>query len=227
MLILACDTSGKSCSVAILEDGRLLYEAVNQNLRTHSVNFMPMVDEAFLHTGFDISEVDIFACVNGPGSFTGIRIGVASVKAFASALNKPCVAVSSLEALSMNCPSGLDMICCPLVDARRSQVYCSAFSDTQRLFEDDIMLIEDFLDKLKTLGVEDKKIAFLGDGAEINKDIILSVFDKAVFIDNPNIYARNAAKAAFNNGSRKISANELNPVYLRLAQAERERLENA
>lgn len=227
MLILACDTSGKSCSVALLDEGKLLYESVNQNLRAHSVNFMPMVEECFLHAERDISEVDLFACVNGPGSFTGIRIGVASVKAFASALNKPCIAVSSLEALSMNLKGGFDVICCPLADARRSQVYCAAFQNENRLFDDNILLIDEFLKKLETIRKNNEKLAFLGDGAEINRAVIIERFKDAVFIDNPNIYAGNVAKIAFKKREAPISAGELKPVYLRLAQAERERLENA
>ena len=100
MIILAMDTSGPVAGVAILCDGKLAYEGAAVNKMTHSVNMMPMVEEALTRSALDIADIDLFAAVTGPGSFTGVRIGVTAVKGMAHGAGKPCIGVDALEALA-------------------------------------------------------------------------------------------------------------------------------
>ena len=132
MNILAVDTSGPVAGVAVLRDGEIAYEGAAVNRLTHSVNLMPMIEEALGRAGLDVSEIDLYACVTGPGSFTGVRIGVSAVKGMAHGAGKPCVGVDALEALA----SGVcmnDMLLCPIQDARAGQVYGAAFLPGCRL----------------------------------------------------------------------------------------------
>ena len=138
MKLLAIDTSGPVCGVAVLEDGRILYEGAAVNKLTHSVSLMPMVEEALNKCSTDISEIELYAAVVGPGSFTGVRIGVSAVKGMAHGAGKPCVAVDALEALAWGVSLMPDLIC-PIQDARAGQVYGAAFQPgrvPQRVMED-------------------------------------------------------------------------------------------
>ena len=124
--VLAIDTSGPVAGCAVLKAGRIVHlTAMNHGL-THSETIMPAVDAALEGAGLRCGDVDVFAAVAGPGSFTGVRIGVCAAKGLAHAVGKPCVAVHALEALAMNF-YGFDGLCCPILDARRGQVYCAAF----------------------------------------------------------------------------------------------------
>lgn len=222
MQILACDTSGSSCSVALLLDKELIFEATSQNMRTHSINFMPMVEECFERSASSIKDVDMFACVVGPGSFTGVRIGVAAVKAFASSLHKPCIALSSLEVLASAFPKEIDFVICPIRDARRGQVYCAAFQDGIRLMDDAILIIDAFLE---TLPQNKGKFLFVGDAVPVYQEHIRSILgDKALFSEDNCIRAYFAGRLAFERKDKATSSNGLEPVYLRAPQAERERL---
>ena len=106
MRILALDTSGPVCGVAVAHEGGVLYEAAAENRFTHSASLLAMVDEAFTHTGLSVGEIDLFAAVVGPGSFTGVRIGVSTVKGLAHGAAKPCVAIDALEALAAGVADG-------------------------------------------------------------------------------------------------------------------------
>ena len=121
MNILMIDTSGPACGVAIMRDGRLIYEAELVNKQTHSQRVMPMADAALAMSDMTAAEIDVFGAVTGPGSFTGVRIGVSTVKALAHAAGKPCVAVDALEALAANV-TAFDGVVCPILDARAQQV---------------------------------------------------------------------------------------------------------
>ena len=148
MKLLAIDTSGPVCGVAVLEDGRILYEGAAVNKLTHSVSLMPMVEEALNKCSTDISEIELYAAVVGPGSFTGVRIGVSAVKGMAHGAGKPCVAVDALEALAWGVSLMPDLIC-PIQDARAGQVYGAAFQPgrvPQRVMEDTAAKLEDYLE---------------------------------------------------------------------------------
>ena len=135
MNILMIDTSGPACGVAIMADGRLVYEAELTHRQTHSQRVMPMVDTALQMSDMTAADMDVFGAVVGPGSFTGVRIGVSTVKALAHAANKPCVAVDALEALAANV-TAFDGVVCPILDARAQQVYGAIFKRGERLTED-------------------------------------------------------------------------------------------
>ena len=126
MIILAVDTSGPVCGVAITRDGQIVYEGAAVNKHTHSASLLPMIDEALKRGGLAIEDIDRFAAVTGPGSFTGVRIGVSTVKGLAHGAGKPCAGVNALQALAAGFADSTALIC-PIQDARAGQVYGAAF----------------------------------------------------------------------------------------------------
>lgn len=218
MRILAVDTSAVCASVAVTEDGKILSESsINAGL-THSRTLMPMINSVLKNGEIDLGTIDLFACSVGPGSFTGIRIGVAAVKGLCDALNKKCVPVSTLEALAFNL-LGRDCTAVSVMDARCNQVYCAIFrvqgNEVTRLTDD--MAIK--VDELKEMLTEYDNVVFVGDGAKL--------CHKALG------YTKASANAEYQRGSsvcfvaeknidKAVLSMELLPVYLRLPQAERE-----
>lgn len=229
MLILSFDSTANTASVALSENGRLLSLYTVCGHRTHSETLLPMAEDILAKSGKTMKNVDLFAVSRGPGSFTGVRIGVATVKGLAFSSEKPCVGVSTLEALSENL-NGLDSMRVPVMDARRNQVYTAIFDKNgKRLSED--MLVS--LDKLSELlkKYNNKKICLVGDGYEIAKDYFR---DDPRFIDTPSVLIpQNAfsvaavAKKIYDAADDKSAFTDrtLSPGYLRASQAERERLE--
>ena len=138
MIVLALDTSGPVASVAVADETRIRYEACAANQLKHSESIMPMVEEALCRSGVTLQQLNLLAVTAGPGSFTGIRIGVTAVKAMAHALNIPCLGLSSLEATAAGIEAP-DKIVCPLQDARVGQVYGAAFRNSERLMPDSAM----------------------------------------------------------------------------------------
>ena len=126
MILLSIDTSGPACSAALLADDRLLGEIVINSALTHSETIMPAVDELLSRENLTCADVDLFAVAAGPGSFTGVRIGVCAAKGMAHAAGKPCARVNSLAALAAGLPF-VPGVVCPILDARREQVYCAAY----------------------------------------------------------------------------------------------------
>ena len=212
MNILMIDTSGPACGVAIMADGRLVYEAELTHRQTHSQRVMPMVDTALQMSDMTAADMDVFGAVVGPGSFTGVRIGVSTVKALAHAANKPCVAVDALEALAANV-TAFDGVVCPILDARAQQVYGAIFKRGERLTEDTV----------------EKLTLFLGDGAPgFEAAIRERLGDKAHFAQPQHNGLRAGSACAL--AARRLEAGEtpldyitLLPLYLRAPQAERER----
>lgn len=222
MLILALDSSGPSAGVALLKDGVLCYEATVVNALTHSVNLMPMVEEAMDKSGFSLPQVDLFAAVVGPGSFTGVRIGVSAVKGMAQALSKPCIGIDALEALAEGLPLS-DRLVCPIRDARVGQVYGAAFLNGQRMTEDLALKLPLFLERVAPLH---DKLCFLGDGvAPLRESIQEALGERASFaVPHLNLLkAGAAAMLAMRQADQAVSADALAPLYLRKPQAERER----
>ena len=121
MLIFSLDTSGPTAGVALWLDGTIVYEAVVKNKMTHSESIMPMTEEAYLRAGLNVKDTDYFCAVTGPGSFTGVRIGVTAVKAMAHAAKKPCIEVRALEAMARSAGFPFGLVC-PMQDARAGQV---------------------------------------------------------------------------------------------------------
>lgn len=222
MNILAIDTSGPSAGVAISDNGLLRCEATVQNKLTHSVNIMPMVEESLKHSDLQLQHIDLFAAVVGPGSFTGVRIGVAALKGMAQALNRPCIAVNALEALAHGVWAP-DTLICPIRDARAQQVYGAAFQDGRRLMEDVVLKLPQYL--VRVDGLADK-LLFVGDGVEPLRNLIAGALGGRAQFLPPHLNllrAGAAAHLAFRDRAGAISAAELMPFYLRKPQAERER----
>ena len=227
MLIFAMDTTGSTASVALMEDGIVRYECVCRNKRTHSQTIMPLTEEAFVHSGLSVKDVDYFAVAVGPGSYTGVRIAVAATKAMAHACQKPCISIDALEALAKGVFQ-FDGIVCPIMDARAGQVYAAIFDGVsgERLYEDVAMKIDEFIEVAREKA-QGKRLLFVGDGVPVHQETIQTAFkEKALFASpafshpNPAIIASLATK----NVPDAIPYGELAPLYLRAPQAVRERL---
>ena len=223
MIILSLDSTSVTASVAISENGVVLAEYFINNGLTHSQTLMPMVEQTLIDSKKNIKDVDLFAITNGPGSFTGVRIGIATVKGMADAMNKKCIAVSTLEAIAEPLKNK-DCIACAVMDARCNQVYTATFENGNRLCEDKAMLIDDLGEELKQYN---KKIVFIGDGAELCYNKLCEILPNSQLADENIRYVhassicRLAEKKA-KNGEELIDSAKLVPFYLRVPQAERE-----
>lgn len=223
MKILSVDSSSVSASVAITENGVTLAENFINNGLTHSQTLMPMVENTLSDADVSIKDIELLAITNGPGSFTGVRIGIASVKGMADALNKKCVAVSTLEATAEPLKNE-DCIVCAVMDARCNQVYTAIFEKGNRLCEDKAVLIDELGDELKNYN---KKVVFIGDGSvlcyEKLKDVVtnISVADEDIRYVHASSIGR-LAELKIKNGEMPLDSANLVPFYLRLPQAERE-----
>lgn len=222
MKILAIDTSSEICSTSILEDDNVIDENNLDNGKTHSENLMPLVEEVLSRNSIKLADIDLIACSVGPGSFTGIRIGVSSVKAIAEVLGVPVAAVTSLETLSKNVNSQEydDVTIVSLIDARNSQVYCGIFDKNNNKKEEYIAdSIESVITKLERYS----NIIFVGNGALVHKEILTSKFENARFEENYKQSAINVGKIGFKKFKENdfLNADTINPIYLRKSQAER------
>ncbi len=218
MLIFGIDTCSAAATSALFDGEKLVAQTVINHKKTHSQKIMPQIDSLLSLSELNLSDVDVFASAVGPGSFTGVRIGVATVKGMAQAQNKPCVAVSTLEALAYPF-AHFNGIVCPILDARRGQVYNALFENGKRLCPDRALALSELLTELK-----DKPVMFLGDGAIPYKEEILSAKPDAVFapkVLNMNL-AGNVCEIAYKkyNKGEAVTASELLPSYIRLSQAE-------
>lgn len=224
MNIVGIDTSGPSASCAVLRDG-VVAELVFMNRGlTHSETLMPALDAALRGAQLRCEDVDCFAAVAGPGSFTGVRLGVCAAKGLAHAWGRPVARIDALEALSMNL-AGFDGLVCPILDARRGQVYCAAFDVRgglpERVMDDGAMELGAFLSQLP----RDRRLAFMGDGLRVHESLIREQLPEA-WIAPPNLRDIRADAACLLSQARPerwMEAAALTPIYLRAPQAERER----
>lgn len=228
MRLLAFETSAKAASAAIVEDGHLLAECYHNTPVTHSQTLLPMAEFLLKQCGMTAAEVDAVAVAKGPGSFTGVRIGVAAAKGFAFGREIPCVGVSTLEAMawSFGAESGL---ICPVMDARRSQVYNALFrmdcGKCTRIREDRAISLPDFREDLQNFS---EPIFLVGDGSVLCYNTLLETLPNLVLPPEHRMHQRAvgvalAAEQALSAGESGDGA-ALVPNYLRLSQAERERL---
>lgn len=229
LTVLAIDTSGPVAGCAVLRGGRIAHLVAMNHGLTHSQTIMPAVDEALSAAGLACGDIDVFAAVAGPGSFTGVRIGVCAAKGLAHAAGKPCAAVHALEALAMNF-FGFDGLCCPILDARRGQVYCAAFDMAAgmpvRALEDVAQPLEEYLARLPA----DRRLVFVGDGVPAYEGAIRAALGRRALIAPENLRDLRADAACLLAASRSetwVPAGELRPIYLRAPQAERERKRRA
>ena len=226
MKILALDSTAIVASVALCEDEKLLGEYTIANGNTHSETLLPMVESLLGHFEMTTADIDLFAASAGPGSFTGVRIGAATVKGLAFATEKPCLGVSTLEALAYNL-IGMDGLICPVMNARRQQVYTALFrakdGKLERLMPDSALAIT-ALDELLT--AYNEPVMLCGDGY----DVTLSLLTHPVRPTPMRLRAQSAysvaqiARMAY-DGGLSTTDSEMVATYLRLSQAERERLE--
>lgn len=225
MNLLAVDTAGKTAGVALVRDGRLLYECYLDAGMTHSETLLPLIDTCLRLCGLTPADIDLYGVNAGPGSFTGLRIGLAAVKGLAFPRNTPCAPVSTLEALAA-AHTGAGTVLCAL-DARRAQVYSAAFdlATHARLLDDDARAVADlasFVENCK------KPLFFVGDGASLcyNK---YSEIPGVLAVPGTLIQGRAAAVALvaqrMAEAGQAVPPAALLPDYHRLSQAERERAE--
>ena len=216
-MLLSIDASAVTASVALTDNDCVIKsEFVNAGL-THSETLLPMVKRVMERHSF--SELDAIAVTAGPGSFTGVRIGIATVKGIAFNDNIPCISVSTLEAIAHNFVDE-NCIVCAVMDARRMQFYNALFKvengKVQRLCDDRAISIEDLRKELSTLD----NVVIAGDGARLCFDNIN--LDNVKIADDDKIYQNAVGVSLCSNGKPTVSAKELMPIYLRLSQAERE-----
>ena len=230
MKILALDSSGLVASVAIVSDDDLIGEYTVNYKKTHSQTLLPMLDEVAKMVELDLSTIDVIAVSAGPGSFTGLRIGSATAKGLALALNKEIVSVPTVDALAYNMWGCRDLVC-PLMDARRNQAYTGLyrFSDGKMdtLIKQCVVQIDEIIDKINKEG---QKEIFLGDGVPVFKEYIrenITVpYEFAPAMCNKQRASAVACLGQILFGEGKaVPAYEHKPEYLRLSQAERERQE--
>ena len=224
MKILAIDSCSNVATAAILADGVLVGEFVLNNKVTHSTKLLPQIENMMQNADLKFTDIDLFAVTTGPGSFTGERIGVATAKALAHAVNKPMVGVSSLQSMAYNLPY-TDFLLCPIMDARREQVYTATFrwqdGNLITVKEDRAMALDDLLAEIN------EDVIFLGDGVPVFKEKITEKLGpKAHFAPTHLQQLRGGSVAEcglaeYNKGNACTYA-ELVPTYLRLSQAERE-----
>lgn len=221
MRILAVSTSSNIASVAITENNQTILELNVNNNKTHSETLIPLIIDLLDKTNLKLSDINAIACDVGPGSFTGIRIGISSVKAIAQSLNIPVISVSSLEALAYNVQNISCDTICALIDAKNNQIYAGIFDSSFNLLEDyiadDIALV---IDKLNNY----KNIVFVGDGALLHKDL-LSIKE---FPYENVIHSENIAKCGYFKFKQNLcqTADSIIPLYLRKSQAERMKNKN-
>lgn len=220
--ILAVDTSGPSLSVALTAGDALVYECTQQNGRTHSDSLMPLVDAALRAGRLAPADVDCFACVTGPGSFTGVRIGVVTVRALSHTTGRPCLGVSALEALAAGVPF-FEGLVCPMQDARAGQVYAAGFLGGAQVLPDAALPLADFLEQALPYG----RCCFVGDGAVAHRQAVVERMGTAAVFppaDRMVIHAADVARLALSRLETAHGWQGLRPYYLRAPQAERERL---
>lgn len=230
MKILAIDSSGLVASAALLADGVLLAEYTVDYKKTHSQTLLPMIDEIVRMTECGLDEIDAIAVSEGPGSFTGLRIGAATAKGLGLALAKPVIGVPTVDALAYNL-YGTDRLICPLMDARRSQVYTGLYTFKKEKF---IVLraqeVTEVTQILKRVNESGRQVIFLGDGVPVYRAAIEENV-RTPYSFAPAHLARQRAGAVgalafiYYEKGKLQSAAEHTPVYLRLSQAERERAE--
>ncbi len=229
MKLLSVECSATPASVAIIEDNKVLASSFVNVKLTHSQTLLPMIENLLAASKLNINNIDGFAISNGPGSFTGVRIGISAIKGLAAPNNLPCAAISTLRAMAENF-SDTDCYLCAVMDARCNQVYNALFEiengNIRRLCEDRAMLCEQLSDELKKLSLSSKKcVIIVGDGTDIFYP----------YVENIKNIKKSASTRRYQNAvgvglcgienfknNNILAPQELLPFYLRLPQAERE-----
>lgn len=223
MKILAIDTSSEICGIALLEDDKMIDDNSLCNGKTHSENLMPLAREILQRNNLHLSDIELISCCVGPGSFTGIRIGVASVKGLAEINNIKIAEVTSLESLAQNIKDSFETKV-SLIDARNNQVYCGIFDDNINLKEeylaDDINVVIEIIKKYNSICV-------CGNGAQLHKALLEEKIPEISFCNNNNQIAESCGIIGYKKFLKNDikSADTILPIYLRKSQAERLKVE--
>lgn len=218
MKILAIDTSSSVCSTALLENEDIIDENNLDNGRTHSENLMPLIDELLVRNNLNLKDIKLISITIGPGSFTGIRIGIASIKPMAEIHNIPIAAVTSLETLARNDESNKNKIV--LIDAKNNQVYGGVFDKNYNLLED--YMADDINEVINKFNKYEDSI-IIGDGGILHKELLVSNIKNIEF----STFNKQSAVSTGRIGYKKFLNNDLKnadtllPTYLRKSQAER------
>lgn len=233
MNILSVDSSSNTASVAINKDGKTLIEVFLNTGLVHSRTLVPLIESTIKYSGLSTEDIDLFAVTSGPGSFTGIRIGMSVIKGMMFALDKLCICVSSLEVLAFNTVNIGSGIICPCLDFRRGNLYNSLFisdgENLERVTDDRSISTDDLLKELKTYN---QKIYFVGDNEQLcyNSWVNDSCLKDFYILKSPfcNIKASNLALLAYKKyyEDKSVALDDVYPTYLNLSQAERQRQEN-
>lgn len=227
MKVLGIDTASNVATVAIIDGDKMVCEYSLNHKKTHSQKLMPLISELFAACEMDILDIDVIATSIGPGSFTGLRIGIATAKALAHALDKPLVGVSTLEAMAYNLPY-CEHIITPIMDARRSQVYTAIYrwcdASPITLQPPQALAIEELYGILLKY---QEKVVFIGDGVAVHKEYLTNVFGKRALFATAACNMQRAASVAVLGALKAqcgdtVSYTQLLPEYLRMSQAERE-----
>jgi len=223
MKVLAIDTASKTCSVSIVEEDRIVLEKISHEEKTHSQRLMPMIAEVLEETHLALEQIDHIACNRGPGSFTGVRIGIATAKAFADVYPMQVAGISALEGLAYNIEQeGYIM---PIIDAKHENVYSALYKregkDCYLCQEEKAESIEEMLARFAI--IKNEPVVCVGDGSKVHKELLKSFFPRIQLAEEVKDiqYSSSIAKAAMRRWERKEMQEPLIPKYLRKAQAER------
>jgi tRNA threonylcarbamoyladenosine biosynthesis protein TsaB len=230
MYILAIETTGLKASVAIIDENMRVWKAESDRKLSHLQNLIPLIGDLLEKSKLTLDDITHIAVSEGPGSFTGIRIGIATGKALAQALKLPMISVPTLKSFAWNVPD-FDGLICPIFDARREQVYAGAYFWQEGICKqailDDAYFIDEFLNKIDEFDPKkDKQVLMMGDGIKVYKDALEDWKAKScrkLIINDLSQDAESVAKLAYilyKDGKVK-SYEQVKPVYLRKAEAER------
>lgn len=222
--ILALESSAKSVSAAVCEDGKIIAQSYQNSGLTHSRTLLPLIEDMLKNADLSYDDIGQVAVARGPGSFTGIRIGVSAAKGISWARDIPAVGVSTLEAMAWQV-SYSDGVICAVMDARRAEVYNALFEvrggSLKRICEDRAISLSALSEELRE---SDKKCILVGDGAEISYKYLTEKGVEACLSPENLRYQTAWGVAAAAAGKQSGTADDLRPIYLRLSQAERERI---
>ena len=229
MKILGIDSSGLVASAAILSDDTVVSEFTVNNKKTHSQTLLPMIEQVVKMAGIELEELDAIAVAAGPGSFTGLRIGSSTAKGMALALKKPILSIPTLEGLAYRLTPVTDELVCPLMDARRNQVYTGIYQNKKEGIEavrqQEAVAIEELIEQVNAL---ERPVVFLGDGVPVQKEALEANITVPYRFAPAHLNIQSASAVAalgvvYYKEGKSEDARDHKPIYLRQSQAERER----
>lgn len=225
MKILSIDTASDICGVSILEDNNLIINLDINTGRTHSENLLPMIIKALEKAELSINDINLIVCDKGPGSFTGIRIGIATAKAFHDSLDIPCIGISSLESLSYNVKNNLkdtDFVC-SILDCKNDNCYYAIYQLENNILKEIVAPKSDSIENLKNIAFnfQNANITFVGDGVDIYKEQLSSAFTNSIFSNENTLNSYNLGICGLEKFNNKQFSDVL-PLYLKKPQAQRQ-----